>query len=73
MNIPYDELLSKLEFGKNELDKRKNSLKGERADFIAYINGEAIEIEINCNDSINSSSLLYIFSINIPLFYILRS
>ena len=54
LNIPYDELLSKLEFGKNELDKRKNSLKGERADFIAYINGAAIEIEINCNDSIKT-------------------
>ena len=52
LNIPYDKLLENLEFGKNELDKRKNISKGEKADFIAHIDDATIDIEINCNNRI---------------------
>lgn len=54
LDISYEELLKTLEFGKNELDKRKEKEKGERADFVAYINNSAIDIEINCNDKIET-------------------
>lgn len=52
LNIPYDKLLESLKFGKNELDKRKNISKGEKADFIAHLDDATIDIEINCNNRI---------------------
>lgn len=54
LDTSYKELLKTLEFGKSELDKRKEREKGERADFVAYINRSAIDIEINCNDKIET-------------------
>ncbi len=38
-----------MRFGKNELDKKKQNDKGERADYVAHVIGSTINIEINCN------------------------
>lgn len=54
LDISYEELLKTLQFGKNELDKRKEREKGERADFVAYVNNSAIDIEINSNDKVET-------------------
>lgn len=52
LDISYEELLKNLELGKSELDKKKEKEKGERADFVAVVGNSAIDIEINCNDSV---------------------
>jgi len=52
LDISYEELLKVLRLGKNELDKSVESKKGERCDYVAYINGSAINIEVNCNNSL---------------------
>ena len=47
LNVNYETLLKKLRLGKNELDKNKEKSKGERADYVAVINGAYLNLEIN--------------------------
>lgn len=54
LNISYEELLKVLKLGKNELDKKQETDKGERADYIAFIHDSIINIEVNCNDSLEA-------------------
>lgn len=50
LNVSYETLLKNLKLGKNELDKHKEKSKGERADYVAVINGTYLNLEINNND-----------------------
>lgn len=52
LDIPYAELLKTLRLGKNEMDKKLEIEKSERCDYIAYISGMAVNIEINCNKDV---------------------
>ena len=54
LDVSYDELLKTLRLGKNELDKEHENSKGERADYVAHINDDIVNIEVNCNDSIEA-------------------
>jgi len=49
LDVSYETLLKKLKLGKNELDKEKVTDKGERADYVAVINGTYLNLEINNN------------------------
>ena len=52
LDIEYEELLKVLQLGKNEFDKKIESEKGERGDYVANVNDSVINIEINCNNSV---------------------
>lgn len=54
LNITYEQLLSTLKLSKNELDKGKEKSKGERSDYVARIGNSFANIEVNCNDSIQT-------------------
>ncbi len=49
LDVKYETLLKKLKLGKNELDKEKENDKGQRADYVAVINGTYLNLEINNN------------------------
>jgi len=51
VDISYEELLNKIYLEKNELDKRKESEKGLRCDYVANIDETKINIEINNNSN----------------------
>ena len=52
LDIPFNELLKNIHLAKNELDKAKENMKGLRCDYVAYVNGTSINIEVNNNGSI---------------------
>ena len=52
LDITYEELLGKLRLGKSELDKKIEHDKGERCDYVAYIQDSIVNIEINMNHDI---------------------
>lgn len=54
LDISYEELLHNLKLGKNELDKKKETSKGERSDYVAEFGDVCINIEVNCNDSVET-------------------
>ena len=51
LDVSYEELLNNIYLVKNELDKKNESLKSRRADYVANINGSIINIEVNNNSS----------------------
>ena len=52
IDIPYEKLLDKLKLTSNELDKEKITDKSERSDYVAEIDDDIINIEINNNNTI---------------------
>jgi predicted transposase/invertase (TIGR01784 family) len=63
--ISYEELLNNLVLVKNEVDKEKENSKGNRCDYVAYIDNTYINIEINQNSSLSTllRNIQYIDSI----------
>ena len=53
VDIPYEELLKNLKFVKNELDKEHLDDSNQRSDFVAFIHGTYINIEMNNNSNLN--------------------
>ena len=51
LDISYDELLKNIHLGKNELDKEKESEKGQRCDYVAVIDNTSLNIEVNNNSN----------------------
>ena len=54
LDISYDELLDKIRLYKNETDKKYNSDKNERCDYVAEIDGSYVNIEVNNNSSLET-------------------
>ena len=52
IDISYEELLDKLKLSSNELDKEKLTDKSERSDYVAEVDDDIINIEINNNNTI---------------------
>ena len=52
LDVSYEELLNNIHLAKNELDKTIEDKKGLRCDYVAYVNGTSINIEVNNNGSI---------------------
>ena len=51
IDVSYEDILNNIVLGKNELDKEKESDKGERCDYIAHLNDSVLNIEVNNNSS----------------------
>ncbi len=51
LNVSYEYLLQNLKFSKNELDKKFQKDKGEKADYVARIGNMIFDIEVNNNNS----------------------
>ena len=52
IDVSYEDILNNIVLGKNELDKEKESDKGERCDYIAHLNDSVLNIEVNNNSSL---------------------
>ena len=52
LDISFEELLNNIHLSKNELDKDNEDKKGLRCDYVAYIDGTSINIEVNNNGSV---------------------
>ena len=52
IDVSYEDILNNIVLGKNELDKEKESYKGERCDYIAHLNDSVLNIEVNNNSSL---------------------
>lgn len=53
LDISFEELLNNIHLSKNELDKDNEDKKGLRCDYVAYIDGTSINIEVNNNGSVD--------------------
>ena len=54
LDTTYEELLNNIHLAKNESDKRQEKDKNERCDYVAYIKGTYINIEVNNNSSLET-------------------
>ncbi len=54
LDMEYKELLSKIKLVKNDVNKKYNTDKNERCDYVAEIDGSIINIEINNNSSVTT-------------------
>ena len=52
LDVDYEYLLKNLKLAKNELDKEREKTKGERSDYVAIIDGNMLNLEVNCNDDL---------------------
>lgn len=72
LDISYEDLLKNLKLSKNELNKNKENSKGERSDYVAKIGDVYINIEVNCNNSVetmerNMDYAYHLYSIKIKV------
>ena len=54
LDISFEELLENIHLSKNELDKEKESDKNRRGDYVAFINGSSVNIEVNNNGTLET-------------------
>ena len=52
IDLDYEVILKNIYLAKNELDKEKESSKGERCDYVAVIDNTSLNIEVNNNSSL---------------------
>jgi len=52
LDVDYEYLLKNLKLAKNELDKETENSKGECSDYVAFIDDNYLNIEVNCNDDL---------------------
>ena len=54
LDMDYEELLSKIKLVKNDVNKKYNTDKNERCDYVTEIDGSIINIEVNNNSSVTT-------------------
>lgn len=54
IDVDYDNILKNIHLSKNELNKEKESDKGQRCDYVAYLDGSIVNIEVNNNSSLET-------------------
>lgn len=54
LDISYEELLENIHLSKNELDKEKENEIGRKSDYVAFINGSFVNIEVNNNGTLET-------------------
>lgn len=54
LDATYEELLNNIHLAKHELDKKQEKDKNERCDYVAYLKGTYINIEVNNNSSLET-------------------
>ena len=52
IDLDYEVILKNIYLAKNELDKEKESSKGQRCDYVAVIDNTSLNIEVNNNSSL---------------------
>ena len=52
IDLDYEVILENIYLAKNELDKEKESSKGQRCDYVAVIDNTSLNIEVNNNSSL---------------------
>ena len=54
LDVSYEELLDNIHLSKNELDKERERDLNRRGDYVAFINGSFVNIEVNNNGSLET-------------------